>query len=33
VVIPAFQSFIRNPADIDGVTKSLEQQKKSIFAG
>jgi multiple sugar transport system substrate-binding protein len=31
VVIPAFQSFIKNPNDIDGVTKSLEEQKKSIF--
>jgi multiple sugar transport system substrate-binding protein len=33
VVIPAFQSFIKNPDDIDGLTRSLEQQKKSIFAG
>jgi multiple sugar transport system substrate-binding protein len=33
VVIPAFQSFIKNPNDIDGLTRSLEQQKKSIFAG
>jgi multiple sugar transport system substrate-binding protein len=33
VAIPAFQSFLKNPADIDGLTKSLEQQKKSIFAG
>jgi len=33
VVIPAFQSFIKNPADVDGLTRSLEQQKKSIFAG
>ncbi len=32
VIIPAFQSFIKNPADIDGLTKSLEAQKKSIFA-
>jgi multiple sugar transport system substrate-binding protein len=31
VVIPAFQSFIKNPNDIDGITKSLEEQKKSIF--
>jgi multiple sugar transport system substrate-binding protein len=31
VVIPAFQSFIKDPADIDGLTKSLEEQKKSIF--
>jgi multiple sugar transport system substrate-binding protein len=33
VAIPAFQEFIKNPADIDGLTRSLEQQKKSIFAG
>ena len=33
VVIPAFQTFLKNPADIDGVTKSMEEQKKSIFAG
>jgi multiple sugar transport system substrate-binding protein len=32
VIIPAFQSFLKNPADIDGLTKSLEAQKKSIFA-
>jgi multiple sugar transport system substrate-binding protein len=31
VVIPAFQSFLKNPSDIDGLTKSLEEQKKSIF--
>jgi multiple sugar transport system substrate-binding protein len=31
VVIPAFQSFIKDPNDIDGLTKSLEEQKKSIF--
>jgi multiple sugar transport system substrate-binding protein len=33
VAIPAFQSFLKSPTDIDGLTKSLEQQKKSIFAG
>ncbi|HLL62533.1 MAG TPA: ABC transporter substrate-binding protein [Propionibacteriaceae bacterium] len=33
VVIPAFQTFLKNPDDIDGLTKSLEEQKKSIFAG
>jgi multiple sugar transport system substrate-binding protein len=33
VIIPAFQSFLKNPDDIDGLTKSLEEQKKSIFAG
>jgi multiple sugar transport system substrate-binding protein len=31
VVIPAFQQFIKNPDDVDGITKSMEQQKKSIF--
>jgi multiple sugar transport system substrate-binding protein len=31
VVIPEFQRFLRNPDDVDGVTKSLESQKKSIF--
>ncbi len=31
VVIPAFQAFLKTPDDIDGVTKSLEQQKQSIF--
>lgn len=33
VVIPAFQTFLKNPQDIDGVTKSMEEQKKSIFTG
>jgi multiple sugar transport system substrate-binding protein len=33
VVIPAFQTFLKNPNDIDGVTKSMEEQKKSIFTG
>jgi multiple sugar transport system substrate-binding protein len=31
VMIPAIQSFIKNPNDIDGLTKSIESQKKSIF--
>jgi multiple sugar transport system substrate-binding protein len=31
VVIPALQSFIKNPSDIDGLTNSLENQAKSIF--
>ena len=31
VMIPALQDFIRNPDDIDGLTKSIEAQKKSIF--
>ncbi|MCY7372893.1 MAG: ABC transporter substrate-binding protein [Spirochaetaceae bacterium] len=31
VMIPALQDFIKNPDDIDGLTSSLEKQKKSIF--
>jgi multiple sugar transport system substrate-binding protein len=31
VMIPALQQFIRQPDDIDGLVKSLEQQKKAIF--
>ena len=31
VVIPAIQSFLKNPKDVDGVTKSLAQQAKTIF--
>ena len=32
VMIPAIQTFIKNPKDIDGLCNSIEQQKKSIFA-
>ena len=32
VMIPAIQQFIKNPKDIDGLTNSIESQKKSIFA-
>jgi multiple sugar transport system substrate-binding protein len=31
VMIPGLQTFIKNPSDIDGLTSSLESQKKSIF--
>jgi multiple sugar transport system substrate-binding protein len=31
VMIPSIQSFIKNPNDIDGLTKQIESQKKSIF--
>lgn len=31
VVIPAIQDFLKNPKDVDGVTKSLQQQAKTIF--
>ena len=33
VVIPSLQQFLKSPDDIDGVTKSLQQQKVSIFGG
>ncbi len=32
VMIPSLQSFIKNPNDVDGLTKQIESQKKSIFA-
>jgi multiple sugar transport system substrate-binding protein len=31
VMLPGLQTFLKNPNDIDGLTKSLESQKKSIF--
>jgi len=31
VMIPALQQFIKNPDDVDGLTSSIEEQKKSIF--
>jgi multiple sugar transport system substrate-binding protein len=31
VMIPALQDFIKNPNDINGLTSSIEKQKKSIF--
>lgn len=31
VMIPAIQTFIGNPSDIDSLLKSIESQKKSIF--
>jgi multiple sugar transport system substrate-binding protein len=31
VIIPAFQQFIGNPDDIDGLCRSIEAQKQSIF--
>jgi multiple sugar transport system substrate-binding protein len=31
VMIPALQQFIGNPNDVDGLTKSIQQQKESIF--
>jgi multiple sugar transport system substrate-binding protein len=33
VMIPSLQSFLNDPNDVDGLTKSIEDQAKSIFAG
>jgi multiple sugar transport system substrate-binding protein len=33
VMIPSLQAFLRNPDDVAGLTKKIEDQKKSIFAG
>jgi multiple sugar transport system substrate-binding protein len=30
-MLPGLQTFLKKPDDIDGLTKSLESQKKSIF--
>jgi multiple sugar transport system substrate-binding protein len=32
VMIPSLQSFINNPNDVDSLLKSIEDQKKTIFA-
>ena len=31
VMIPSLQQFLQNPDDIDGITKSIQEQKVSIF--
>jgi multiple sugar transport system substrate-binding protein len=31
VMLPGLQTFLKNPNDVDGLTQSLESQKKSIF--
>jgi len=31
VMIPSIQTFLKNPDDIDGLTKSIQEQKVSIF--
>jgi len=31
VMIPSLQEFIKNPNDIAGLTKKIEEQKKTIF--
>jgi multiple sugar transport system substrate-binding protein len=33
VMIPSLQQFIGKPDDIDGLLKSIEDQKNSIFIG
>lgn len=33
VMIPSLQKFLENPDDIDGLTKSIQEQKVSIFGG
>jgi multiple sugar transport system substrate-binding protein len=30
-MIPALQEFLKNPDDVDGLTKSIEEQKQTIF--
>ncbi len=32
VMIPAIQTFLKNPKDIDGLVNSIEKQKQSIFS-
>ncbi len=32
VMIPSIQEFLKNPNDIDGLVKSIQKQKESIFA-
>jgi multiple sugar transport system substrate-binding protein len=31
VMIPSLQKFLEDPSDIDGITKSIQEQKESIF--
>jgi multiple sugar transport system substrate-binding protein len=31
VIIPSLQAFLKDPADIDGLTASIQEQKESIF--
>ncbi len=33
VMIPALQQFIKEPTEVDALLKSIEEQRKSIFAG
>lgn len=32
VIIPSLQTFLKDPNDVDGVTKAIQQQKESIFS-
>jgi len=32
VMIPAIQTFLKKPSDVDGLVNSIEKQKQSIFA-
>ena len=32
MIIPALQSFIDNPGNIDSILEQVEQQKQAIFA-
>ncbi|MFE7131796.1 ABC transporter substrate-binding protein [Streptomyces sp. NPDC057638] len=32
VMVPAIQSFINNPKDVDGLVNGIERQRKTIFA-
>ena len=31
VMIPALQQFLNKPSDVNGLTKSIQKQKKAIF--
>jgi multiple sugar transport system substrate-binding protein len=33
VMIPSLQQFLNKPDDVDGLLKSIEDQKKAIFVG
>ena len=32
VMIPSIQAFLKNPKDVDSLTKSIQKQKETIFA-
>jgi multiple sugar transport system substrate-binding protein len=31
VMIPSLQTFLNKPSDVNGLVKSIQKQKKSIF--